>query len=79
MVPVSRHSRLPTMISTPWARDTSQTWSVPAMAVPTMLPATPTTSANSIDATPTPTDAATLATTIRLRCGTSVNVVRPVR
>ena len=52
MVPVSRQSRLPSTMLTPSATETSQTRSVPAMAVPTTLPTTPTASANSIAATP---------------------------
>ena len=39
----------------------------------------PITKANSIEATATATDETTLAAITRFRCGTSVNVVRPVR
>ena len=37
------------------------------------------TKANTIEATPTATEAMTLAAMTRFRCGTRVNVVRPLR
>ena len=58
---------------------TFQTGSVPVIAVPTRLPSAPTAKASSIETTPTPTAAIALAAITRPRCGTSVNVVRPLR
>ena len=49
------------------------------MAVPTTLPSAPTASAISIETTPMPSAPIALAEMTRPRCGTSVNVVSPVR
>jgi hypothetical protein len=63
----------------PSATETSQTRSVPAIAVPTMLPTAPTASAKIIAAAPTATEVIVFAASTRPRCGTRVNVARPVR
>ena len=44
-----------------------------------MLPTAPIAKATSIEATPMPTATTALARITRPRCGTSVNVVRPLR
>ena len=61
------------------AHRSSHTSGVPVMAVPTMLPTAPIAIATSIEATPTMTAEMALAPITRPRCGTSVNVVRPLR
>ena len=74
MVPVSRQSRLPSTMFAASATETSQTRSVPVIALPTTLPTAPRAMAKSIAATPTPRDVRTLAAMTRLRRGTRVNV-----
>ena len=61
------------------ASDMSQTRSVPAIVVPTTLPNAPIANASGMETTPTSTDDSALALITRPRCGTSVNVVRPLR
>ena len=57
----------------------SQVVGTPASWLPTTLPRAPTASATRIEAIPTSTVSSSLASTTRLRLGTMVNVVRPVR
>ena len=57
----------------------SQVVGTPASWLPTMLPSAPTARATRIEATPTARCRAAWPATTRLRLGTSVNVVRPVR
>ena len=61
------------------ATEMSQVVPTPASAEPTMLPTAPTARASRIEATPMPTAQSALARITRPRCGTSVNVVRPLR
>ena len=49
------------------------------MAVPTTLPSAPIAAASSIETTPMPRVTISLAVITRLRCGTRVNDVRPLR
>ena len=58
---------------------TSHTSAVPVTAALARLPRAPTAKVSTIAATAMSTDEMAFAVMIRLRCGTSVNVVRPVR
>ena len=57
----------------------SHTVGTPAMAVPTMLPTAPMTSATANDTMPSTIATTALAPITRPRCGTRVNVVSPLR
>jgi hypothetical protein len=60
-------------------RVTSHTDGAPVTAAPSRLPTAPTTNVSTIAAIAMTTAERALATTMRDRCGTRVNVVSPVR
>ena len=79
MKPVSRPRTLPSTMQRQSVNGMSQTTGVPVIAVPTRLPTAPIAKASSIETMPTVTDEIALARITRLRCGTRVNVVSPLR